>query len=259
MVRVTRVLAVVVGFLAALGGAGVAQAADGAVTVTGYAKCLAAGVTVQNTSGADIEVRLYLDGNPAFGDNAWISVPNGQSKLLSGTAPASGSGTYTTYQHGPGDTEVLIATTPYTTPDYCDDFPATFTDTCSKVTVTVTNNHGSDATFTIAQTSGSTYPVATLAVPAGQTKSVDITITAAIKELGLYLDSEGDYLTRYKPKGLDGQCPSPSVSASAPGLPQTGSNSVPGLVAAGAGLVLVGVALLVIRRRVLGAKSQPGD
>lgn len=191
------------------------------VTVTPYATCSSGGVRVHNQTQAEVEVRLYLDGSPVF--SGWIAVAAGQNKLLSGTAPASGSGTYTTYQRGPGDSEILLATTAYTRPTYCDAFDVTYTDTCDKVTVTIKNNYGSDVVFTIAQTSGATYPITTLAVLNGQTAATDIVINSAIKEIGLYLESAGDYIDRYTPKG-EGNCATPPPSPSDPPTSPTPSD-----------------------------------
>ena len=50
------------------------------ITVEPYGQCNSAGVWVTNTSGSDIEVRLYLDGTPAFVDNPWLPVPDGEGR-----------------------------------------------------------------------------------------------------------------------------------------------------------------------------------
>jgi LPXTG-motif cell wall-anchored protein len=171
------------------------------ITVEPYGKCNSAGVWVTNTSGSDIEVRLYLDGAPAFVDNPWLPVPDGEGRLVAGEAPAPGS-TFELVQRGPADAEIPLGSAIYARPAYCDAFVVTFADECTNVTVTVASSSNTDAVFTIAQTEGPTYPIVELfAVPAGQTASVDVAITPEIDELGLFLDAESDYLAFYDPQG----------------------------------------------------------
>jgi hypothetical protein len=270
---VRRVAVAVAAFWLVLGAtAGVAQgsAAQGSaaqgrvvradvagVTTVLEATCLTGGMRITNATGGPIAVRLELDGSPAFSGGP-VTIPNGQSWLLSGRAPTSGPGVYSAYLVNGDASETLITTATYVKPGYCGEIEVSYHDKCETVTATVTNHHGSAVTISFVKVSGATYPIGSLTVPDGQTASVDLPITAEVHDIGAYFTAVGDYLNKVEVKGL-GKCPAttptpataPAGTTPAPtNLASTGNDSLVPVTVAGISLILCGVLVIIGLRRV---------
>lgn len=228
--------------------AGVAYADVPGVSVIPQATCLTGGVRITNATGAAIAVRLDLDGSAAFGLGT-VTIPDGDSRLLTGDAPTSGPGVYSAYLIA-DDSETLLSTTTYVKPGYCGEIAVSYNDKCETVTATVTNHYGSAVTISFVKVSGATYPIDSLTVPDGQTASVDLPITAEVQDIGAYFTEVGDYLNKYDVKGL-GKCPTAGATTPAPtNLASTGNGSLVPVTVAGVALILCGVLVIVGLRRV---------
>jgi hypothetical protein len=253
--RVVRRTAVAVAaFWLVLGAtAGVAQGsvvrADVAgVTVTPQGTCLTGGMWITNASGGPIDVRVNLDGSPAFSADP-VTIPDGKGRLLSGPAPASGSGVYSAYLVNADGTETLITTVRYDKPGYCGELEVSYDDKCETVTATVTNHHGSAVTIAFVKVSGAT--IHSLTVPDGQTASVDLPRAAEAYEIGASFTS-GSYLSTFEVKGL-GTCPATNAAGTTPAptnLASTGNGSLVPVTVAGISLILCGVLVIIGLRRV---------
>jgi hypothetical protein len=234
--------------------AGVAHADVDGVSVIPQASCLSGGVKVTNMTGAEIAVRLDLDGSPALSGDQVVPIPNGDSKLLTGAAPASGPGVYSAYLVADAESETLLSATTYVKPAYCGEIEVSYNDRCDTVTATVTNHHGSAVTISFVKVSGATYPIDSLTVQHGQTGSVDLPIKTEAYDIGAYLTGVDDPLTKHVVKGL-GTCTATSPSAAAttpaaPNLASTGNGSLVPVTVAGIALILCGVLVIIGLRRV---------
>jgi len=143
------ITALVLSLAALLLAPGVAHA-DAQLVASSYVpRCLDQGINVQNATSATVNLRVYQDGLQVFPASGWWPVTAGRTVGVNWPLPASGSlGQSVLVEEAADGSEILLATTTYVRPAFCDTFSVSITENCGQVRLQAHNGWTSTVEFT---------------------------------------------------------------------------------------------------------------
>ncbi|GAA2130304.1 PxKF domain-containing protein [Nocardioides bigeumensis] len=134
------ITALVLSLAAVLLAPGVAHADAQLVAYGHVSSCADQGVNVQNPTSGAVNLRIYQDGVQVFPASGWSSRRASATFFVRWPLPAPGSqGESRVVEEAADGSEVLLTTTTYVRPGFCDTVTATITENCGQLRVQAYN------------------------------------------------------------------------------------------------------------------------